>query len=215
MICMRKKSRGHEKLEGWRRFGTGVCAYLCLIAYSDQSGIRLWQHLALAVHHRMSRVVAIRIYNISNINNSTHLCDLVVHVRKNKGTCKTGARVHLNFVAFWKAFLFSFEGKGIINLLTRERIWLTYDSRIEVVAPAAQIRWVWLHFFCFKPQSSLCKCKRNNWRFSQLAKTKTFLWISSHTNGLSSHAGFTMKLVLCGVLYSKNLCLCMVESEIL
>lgn len=48
--------------------------YLCLMGYTDQSGIRLWQHLTLAVRCRMSCVVPIRIHYI----NYTHLCDSAV-----------------------------------------------------------------------------------------------------------------------------------------
>ena len=48
--------------------------YLCLMGYTDQSGIRLWQHLTLAVRCCMSCVVPIRI----NYINNTHFCDSAV-----------------------------------------------------------------------------------------------------------------------------------------
>ena len=70
--------------------------YLCLMGYTDQSGIRLWQHLTLAVRCRMSCVVPIRIHYI----NYTHLCDSAVlsFQEKKKWVCKTGACIHHNFI---------------------------------------------------------------------------------------------------------------------
>lgn len=91
----------HQEEEDTRNCGNSMD--LCLMGYTDQSGIRLWQHLSRRVHCCMSCVVPIRIIDIDN----THLCDLEVHLLKEKkGLCKTGARLYPTFshieYTFWK-----------------------------------------------------------------------------------------------------------------
>lgn len=162
MICFKKKSRGHEEL--WR-FDAGVCLYLCLMGYTDQSGIRLWQHLTLAVHCCMSCVVPIRINN--NINN-THLCDLAVYLLKEKNKTKTSlfALQTMFFDVVMKWFILS----CFMLVHVWIRLWnLGCYTHSEIFF--FKSKWFSLHSSCLSTTKlTLQMCKRDHWQCSQLAR---------------------------------------------
>lgn len=180
-------------VEGQWRFNAGVCLHLCLIGYTDQSGIGLWQHLTLTV------LLCALCSKFSNIN--THLCDLAVHLLYLQ---KVSVKQKSVFFLMLCRMYFLERQCSVMrkSLYICFMFWLgsdvyefDTDSEIWVITPAAM--------FCFKtkcfmlplPQSSLCKCKCDHWQRELARITKTVLWISSHTNGLSFHISVTIKAV--------------------
>lgn len=121
-----------------------------------------------------------------------------------KGRAKEELVCILILLLFWKAFVPLWERKkkkGTVRLLTLEWIWLTHDSKMQVVAPAAQITSVWLHSFCFKPQSSLCKCKCDNWVQSVRKEAEVSLNFQSHKWAVISHRLYhDSSLMWCSIL---------------
>lgn len=93
-----KKSRGHEVL--WR-FNAGVCLYLCLMGCTDQSGIRLRQHLTLAVHCWAVLCPSL-IMLITPIYVTWQFFDF--KGTKTKAVCRTGVCFHPSFLCTEYAF---------------------------------------------------------------------------------------------------------------
>lgn len=210
MICTKKKSRGHEEL--WR-FRAGYRLYLCLMRYTDQSGIRLLQHLT-----RCALLYELWSIRITNINN-THLCDLTVVLhkeKKQKGSAKQAVFISLFFaqnMLFGKKMSVTlFHVNYLLHVLVLDCP-LTQKSRLLRPQPnfLFQIKVVYIAILLLLTTAHFASA--NVITDNAVSLQRYFLNFQSHKWDVISH--FTIKVVLCGVLYSKNLCLCMVESGIL